>query len=50
MVETILWSLGGLFTAGCAGFGVGWRLGRRRLRASLKENSTTNRFLKLLNY
>lgn len=50
MVEMILWSLCGVFTAGIAGFGVGWRLGRRRLRAMLKEQSTAGHFLKLLNY
>ena len=50
MEEVIVWCLGSAVLTGMAGFGVGWRVGRGRLRKKLSENSVAGCFLKLLNY
>ncbi len=50
MTDVIVWCLSSAVAAGIAGFGAGWRTGRRRLRKKLSENSVAGCFLKLLNY
>ena len=50
MADLIVWCLGSAAVTGIAGFGIGWRAGRCRLRKKLSENSVAGCFLKLLNY
>lgn len=50
MVEIILWSVAVTLLGAAAGFCVGWQIGRRRLRRKLRDKSTADRFLSLLNY
>ena len=50
MEEVMMWCLCSAVLTGAAGFGVGWRVGRCRLRKKLSESSMAGCFLKLLNY
>lgn len=50
MIEIVLWSLAAAVLGLVCGFCAGWLIGRRRLRGSRSAHSTTDRFLKLLNY
>lgn len=50
MIEIVLWSLAAAIVGLSAGFLAGWLIGRRRLVRSQRMHSTTDRFLKLLNY